>query len=575
MRDTIAWSYDLLAPLQQQTFRALAVCAGGFQLDTAEALCDPDGTRGSGLLDDITALVDASLLQSSDSADVEVAGEPRLWMLETIREYGLEQLDAAGETDAVYRRLARFLIPLAEGAFPTTKRAMSEFALRRIRTEQDNVRAVLGWAIASGEAAIGLELVGANHVYWLAAESCAEERSWAERVLALPGAAARTAVRARALYALSTALGYLGMILEGTAAAEESIGIWRELGERGRPYVLALISGGRSWRYVNGGTAALLADYDEAISLLREADDTWGLALALFSTGRVQEIAVGDAAVARCLMEESERLFEAVGERRMTMWLRNMLAELDLQAGDATAARARLERTLALVAEFDDADAAGRAWTRAWTLEGLGAVALLEGDAARAALLFGESLRLAWDRRYNFMLAESLEGWARVASLHGLSETAAHFLGAANVIHDRAGVPREPSFQAFCRQTTEEARAALGDAGFATAEAAGRSMPLEHAVDEALALATQLATPKDTAPIDSARYPDGLTGREVEVLRLIATGRSTREIAETLVISVATVERHISNLYPKIGARGRADATAYAFRHGLASPTDA
>ena len=88
---------------------------------------------------------------------------------------------------------------------------------------------------------------------------------------------------------------------------------------------------------------------------------------------------------------------------------------------------------------------------------------------------------------------------------------------------------------------------------------------LLKAVDRRLglidALAAQLAAPKDTTPIAAPRYPDGLTSREVEVLRLIAAGRNTREIAEILVISVATVERHISNLYPKIGARGRADAT--------------
>jgi DNA-binding NarL/FixJ family response regulator len=141
------------------------------------------------------------------------------------------------------------------------------------------------------------------------------------------------------------------------------------------------------------------------------------------------------------------------------------------------------------------------------------------------------------------------------------------------MLREVTGSPAEPMEEATITSTNASARAALGDTVFATAWSAGRAMPLEEAVAMALNQAvvqTPIPEPPQLDPGTSRpRLPDGLTPREAEVLALIAGGSTNREIAEILVISLGTVERHIANFYTKINARGRADATAYALRHNL------
>jgi DNA-binding CsgD family transcriptional regulator len=117
--------------------------------------------------------------------------------------------------------------------------------------------------------------------------------------------------------------------------------------------------------------------------------------------------------------------------------------------------------------------------------------------------------------------------------------------------------------------------AVLSDQAFAAAWAEGRALAPDEAIADALALAARLAGPPEARPVTRpAAYPDGLTAREVEVLRLLAAGATSREIAEGLVLSVRTVDRHLSNIYAKIGARNKADAVAFAVRSGVASADD-
>jgi DNA-binding NarL/FixJ family response regulator len=155
----------------------------------------------------------------------------------------------------------------------------------------------------------------------------------------------------------------------------------------------------------------------------------------------------------------------------------------------------------------------------------------------------------------------------------------ARLLGASDVLQERAGARYWPETRAIAERTQKAVRADLSAEAYATAWTAGRALAVEDAVAEALAATAEPAASPARAgdgerhdAADEAVYPDRLTAREVEVLRLIAAGKSTRAIAEALVISPGTVERHVTNLYAKIGARGRADATAYAFRRGLAAP---
>ena len=201
------------------------------------------------------------------------------------------------------------------------------------------------------------------------------------------------------------------------------------------------------------------------------------------------------------------------------------------------------------------------------------------GQSARAAALLAEALPLSRAHQAQPALVACLSGLASVAVEAGDAARAARLVGAAEAWREAHGVPVPRVQRVANERTMATARDHLGAATAAAAWAAGAAVPIDTAIAEAVSVAAGLpadaaAGPVVTAPSRAAGHPDGLTAREVEVLRLIAAGKSSRAIAETLVISESTVERHVSNLYAKIGAHSRADATAYAFRHALTMPTD-
>ncbi|MCA9864201.1 MAG: hypothetical protein KC432_14305, partial [Thermomicrobiales bacterium] len=207
MRDAIAWSYDLLTPDEQQFFRQLAVFVGGFTLDAAEtvtlAATPAPATQGShssaDVIDQITALIDQSLLQGPGGS----AGEPRYSMLETVREFGLERLAAAGETEdhAVRAAHAAYMQSLTEPVHDWPFAASYVRAMARLDVELANVRAALEWADREDDAALRLRLAGSMAYFWMMRGHFREGFTWLERTLlrAEAAGAALDAERARAL----------------------------------------------------------------------------------------------------------------------------------------------------------------------------------------------------------------------------------------------------------------------------------------------------------------------------------------------------------------------------------------
>src|SRR5215469_4197256 len=194
LRGTIAWSYSLLEEDEKILFRRLAVFVGGCTLEAAEAVCNAHADLEIDVLDAVTGLVDKSLLGQETQAD----GEPRLLMLETIREYALERLEASGEAEAVRRQHATFFLQEVMEAEPKIRSAEEARWRKRLEVEQDNLRAALGFTLESQEAEMGLQLAGALLPFWRVSSQDREGRSWCELVLAQPGASARTAARAKA-----------------------------------------------------------------------------------------------------------------------------------------------------------------------------------------------------------------------------------------------------------------------------------------------------------------------------------------------------------------------------------------
>ena len=584
LRGTIAWSYDLLGQDEKALFRRLAVFVGGCTLEAAEAVCTAQGDLLIDVLEAVAALVDKSLLRQETQTD----GQPRLLMLETIREYALERLAASGEAEAVRRQHAIFFLRFSEEAEPKIRGAEHFLWRTRLEVEHDNLRAALRWTLESQEAEMGMQLAFSLVAFWRASNQDREGRNWCEQVLAQPGTSARTAARAMALLAAGAMTMFQGDLPQAQLLLEESIAIGREVGraaKRTLALALALLAYGALLQG-NLGAARELAE--EGVRLFREVGEAWGTALALNHLGRAT-LELGDPVAARPLLEESAALFRAGNMQRLAMPL-NTLGRVALRQGDDTGARAYCEEALAV------ARATGDELFIAEALAQLGTVALHVGDSGQATALYQQSLTLIWTRGYRECIAEDLAGLAATASLLGQPERAARLFGAVEALREVSGIRLSPLPRADYDRAVEGIRAHLDEATFAQAWEKGRAMPLEQAIAEALATQdepptgtkfpqvneeeTSSVVPPGTPLSQSPRalsprralkqHFGGLTSREREVACLVAQGKSNRAIADELVVGVSTVEAHITHIFTKLGFSSRAQIAAWAVDKGLA-----
>jgi len=447
LRAAIAWSYDLLHAGEQALFRRLCTFAGGATLDVVEVVGHTAGDLEGDALEWLAGLVDKSLLrrEEGDPAGQGGGGEPRVGMLETIREYGREQLAASGELEATERAHAAYYMALAERAEPELMGPRQATWLARLEREHDNLRVALGWARAHGEGEIGLRLAGALWRFWYAHGYLREGRSWLENLLDLD--TRRTPivtplVRAKALHGA----GHLAC---------------------------------RQHAY-----ARSVSCHEESLALRRAHGDTPGIAASLNALGNVA-FDQFDFARAQTLFEESLALRRASGNIGLISSSLNNLGCVAWNQGDHARARILYEESLAL------SRTVGELYASAVALHNLGEVAHDQGDADRAAALFGEGLTLGRAMGDKETMASCLEGCAHVAVAQGQPGRATHLLGAADALRAATGVPFPPTDQAGYDRTVIAARAALGDDAFAAAWAAGATLSLEQAV----ALALEVGSP--------------------------------------------------------------------------------
>jgi non-specific serine/threonine protein kinase len=567
LRATLDWSHALLAPSEQVLFRRLAVFAGGCTPAAAEAVCNVDGDLGSAVLDGMAALVDSSLLQQGtpaippagaerrdagqasrrDRPDGELEGppdldEPRFVMLATLREYGLEQLEASGEAQAIRRRHAQLFLRVVEDAEPHLMGAARGRWVARLETEYDNLRAALSWLLVDGDAQTSVRMATALVPFWSERGHLSEGRGWLQRTLAASGTSLPAPVRAKAL----SGAGTLAMLQIDTPAArallEQSLALWRALrNAQGTADVLSRLAHAV---HLGGDIAAMVALGEESLALYRQLDDRRGMAGALGQLGHAawhrQELASARALLAEALALLQELEHGQPGQGGQASW------------------NPFLSRTHVL-----------------WTL---GTVARDQGDYAAARASYAQAMAAAQEQGSAFHVAVLLDSFASLAAAAGQAERAARLLGAAEAVRQASDVALAPVYrQDFYDAIVATVQAALDGETLAAAWAEGRAMSWEQASAYGLAGATGVgaspALPSGgvrPGAGDAAAPPARLTGREVEILRLVAGGKSNPAIAEELVLSVHTVERHVANVYAKIGVHTRAGATAYALRRGLA-----
>ncbi len=580
LRAAIAWSYDLLGPPEQALFRRLAVFAGGCVPDAAAGVAAPDppgaGSGESGasapgvgadVLDGLAVLVDHSLLRRDESTATAALPDPRFRMLETVREYALERLQASGEANATGRRHAAYAVALAARAAPELRGPRQAAWLARLEAERDNLRAAVLWLVAHGDVERRVHLAGALWWFWYLGGHCGEGRVVLEGACAAAGWPAGAAGAAGAstpggpatpglVEALcgAGALAYLqGEYAPAAARLEASAAAARVLEDT------AGVAHALTWLGLvalhRGDPATAVGCARESVALFRRGPDAWGLAHALNWLGHTT-LQRGDTAGARPAYEESLTGFRATGDAWGTALALSGLANVALRQGDRGASRALHEEALSLRRGVGDR------WLSAFSLTSLGDVSRAEGDHPRAAALFAEALGLFHGLSSRWGTAVSLAGLAELAARAGAAAPAAWLAGAADALFEATGTYLDPLDRAGYAQGLAAARARLGVGAFAAARAQGRAAPLETVIAQAQAVAADVVCPP-VAP------PSPLSPREQEVAALVAAGLTNRRIAAALVITEGTAANHVAHVLDKLGLESRAQIATWATAHGL------
>jgi predicted ATPase/DNA-binding CsgD family transcriptional regulator len=603
LRNTLAWSYDLLDAEEQQLFRRLSVFAGGCTLEAVEGLYTALGELPAAVLDGVASLMDKSLLRQ-----VEQEGEePRLLMLATIREYGLEALAASGEMESTRRAHAAYYLGMAEQAELELGGPQQAAWLNRLEREHDNLRAALQWSLEQAEGdedmeskrgiEVALRLGGALRRFWIVHGHLSEGRSFLERAVAA-SEGSEASVRAKALVVAANLAFYQSDYERTEAFSKESLALYRLLEDLPGVALSLSLLGSVAWTKGNMVAARTLTE--EALAVARQVDDMERAAYSFFILGLVSS-SQGEYARAHALFEEGLAIHRALGDKRGIAHLLSQLAQaLFLSQGDQARVRSLLEECLALSWEvgFKEGIAAaqclfgqlalgqgdlatayseveesvvlykqmGHRHGTAESLAVLGKIIAAQGDYAAARGLYEQSLAISGELGEKWVIAMGLVGLGEVVAAQRQLAWAAQLWGAAEALRDAIGIPIPPVELASYERSVSAARVHLGERAFAAAWAQGRSMTPE----QALAAKGQKPTPMPTTTAFPPTYPDGLTAREVEVLRLLAGGLTDIQIAEKLVLSPRTVHAHISSIYNKLGVTSRSMATRYAMEHHLA-----
>jgi predicted ATPase/transcriptional regulator with XRE-family HTH domain len=469
MRAAIDWSYTLLEPEVRLLFRRLAVFAGGWTLDAAEAVTD-----GEAMFDLLDLLVEQSLVTVSPNPD-----ETRYGMLEPIRQFALDRLEEEGEAEATQRRHAIHFQDLAERAARELEGRSGQFAwLQRLEREHDNLRAALAWSEQAPEGnEIGLRLASSLWRFWEMRWYVDEGSTWLDRTLARSDGLS-PALRASALSAAGNLARDRTDHDLATRYHEQSLAIRRQLGDT-RGIAVSLNNLGVIARDLKKPEETLILGR-ESLALFRSAGDQHGTAIALIGLGKAAS-QLGDDRQAREYYEECLALFRASGDDWHTAWVLNYLAELVVGQGDLVVARSVAEEALAMHQRANDV------WGTAAALTILGKVDQAEHNLDGATRRFAHSLRLLVGSRIERAVPAGLDDLAGVLLAIGEDGHAAWLAGAAESLR-AAGQPSDASIPGMAPDLS-----GLRDGPQATVWQMGRASTREQVYARSWEIATVVA----------------------------------------------------------------------------------
>jgi predicted ATPase/DNA-binding CsgD family transcriptional regulator/DNA-binding XRE family transcriptional regulator len=550
LRAALDWSYELLSPADQALFRRLGVFVGGFALEAVAEVCDPDGALGIDPLGGIESLVEKSLVRPIRAAGSQ---ETRFGLLETIREYALEQLDTHGERPLVRARHAQYYLSGADVAFGRISSAHQAAWLRNLELEHDNLRAALAWCRETRQPELGLRAAGLLAWFWQVRGHISEGRARLTELLALaddvPPALRAEGLRIAGNLALSQFDDRAARAL-----VEESLALRRRLGDPAG--LLGPLSSLGYTAIQRGDDDTAQACFDEALAIQRRLDDRVGIAESLNSLANLAH-GRGDLATARALYEESQAFNRDIGYRSDVV--EHNLGVVAQEQGDLDAARRYFEASVLARRALDDTPGL------ALSLAKLGEVLAAQGDLAGAHQALAESAVVQRDLGGRPQLAFVLERAAIVAAMHALPERALRLAGASSALRETLGVPLNSAAQASLDAQLAPARQALGPGLADLAWQHGRAMSAE----DAIGLVLEPTPPPEATHAGRGPGAAQLTPREREVAALVARGLTNRQIAATLVISERTADVHVSNILNKLTLNSRAQLAAWVVREGF------
>lgn len=597
MRHAIAWSYDLLTPDEQALFRRMSVFVGGISLDAVESVCQPLG-GGRHAYDVLSALVDHSLVQSAPLS----SGDSRFLMLETLRDYGLEQLDLTGEGDEARLAHATFFVELSEAAEPHLVGGDQEAWLDRLEPESENLRAAVDWSLTLGQEEIPLRIGGAIWRFCSTRGLASDCRAWLERALAAEGSD-QSPYRGKALIGagnlfeehreLDTGWNYfeqarrfadrtsnpligtramtgLGIVAHDRGQYQQALDLHtqaaalaREAGDQRSTGVALANMAGLAWHQ----------------GKLDDADRCWNESLEIFAAlgdATSEAISAGNLGALAQVRGEFERA-ERLQQRALTLQRRmkssrdlpitlTNLGEVLCVLGDFTQSHDCFAEAITLLRAERNTVVEGVA------LNGVAKLALAEGDITGAASMVMESIRLIEDS-YQPCIIENADLLAAICSARGKHSAAVELLSAADRNRRELGADPTPLKLLEVGEIEASARAALDEQDYTDQWAKGSQLDLGMLARRITIVAREIFGKRQASIIpeqpSEQAVDHNLTSRETEVLRLLAQGNSTREIAEALFISPRTTATHITNILGKLDVSSRTAAVAYAMRTGL------
>ena len=564
LRAAIDWSHDLLTEREQVLLRRLSVFAG-WSLEMAEAVCTDELLPRSAILDTVAALVDKSLV----IREPEALGQARFRMLDTIRDYAAEKLEIAAEEPEIQHRFRDHVLTVVERNFavgmalvPAPWRDRVE-VFHRYDVDASNVWLVLGECLAEGDVATGLRICTAVRPCMLVRGEFALGCEWVDAFLALPEAAGvDQRIKGQAL------IGRAQLSMSVDPADAETVA------RAGLD--LCRASGDAFWTAAGLNLLSEIAVHTarpaeaetlgrEATAIAEEADDGWNLGWALGIRAAVAGLR-GNMQAAAELAGASIEVMRTIDHRWGVARAQLGLGDLARLRGDLDGAKRMYTDALGYLREIDARPELARC------LSGLGRVALDLGDLEGAREHMAESLRLSRDIGTHIGMARGLESCATLAASEGAAERAVMLAAAAAGLRATSGLPPLPTGRAdrylvAVRQLDEGTAALLWSRGLALSPEAAIELAIEQAPRAPRPPGAAGAASGTTAPGTAG----GLTAREREIAVLIASGRSNKAIAAELVISPATVARHVANIMAKLGFRNRAQIAAWITNRSPAS----